>query len=99
MSGSGRLVRARTAWLLVVTMMLLATRPDAAVDDKSHGPGLIVGKLVAPGMRVTPTASPGSKFEALNPDIPADPGDQGNARRQHNHEPGRTDTARADERL
>ena len=66
-----RATRAGARWL--VAALALLSGPLGAATNNNHALGRIVGPLVAPGVRITPTASPDSTFEALDPDIAADP--------------------------
>lgn len=66
-------IRSRSKWLQITAIALVGaglTVKGAPKEPETH---LIVGQQVATGMRITPTAAPGSTFEGLNPDIAADP--------------------------
>ena len=58
---------------LAAAIVVLAAPLGAEMSNKSDALGRIVGPLVAPGVRITPTATPDSTFETLNPEIAADP--------------------------
>ena len=58
---------------LIAAIVVLAVPLGAEMSNKPDILGRIVGQLVAPGVRITPTASPGSTFETLDPGIAADP--------------------------
>ena len=64
-------------WLVAVAIGVAAPL-GAEVNNKPDALGRIVGALVAPGVRITPTATPHSTFETLDPEISADPGTRAN---------------------
>ena len=60
-------IRATSA-LVVIAFMLAGSHVAASGASK-----LVEGELLHTGMRITPTAAPGSVFQTLNPDLPGLP--------------------------
>ena len=65
-------VRFRSRWLPLAAIVLVSAGLSLEGADEPSSQ-LIVGQRVATGMRITPTAAPGSTFEGLNPDNAAAP--------------------------
>ena len=76
--GSAKHASSTAARWLVAVAIGVAAPLGAEVNNKPDALGRIVGALVAPGVRITPTATPHSTFETLDPDISADPGVRAN---------------------
>src|SRR4051794_33613994 len=75
MRGNGLMRRLRWTRVLAVTLSVLAIMALTLVsatrahhDDKAEK-----GTFIPTGVRITPTAAPGSIFQALNPGLPSDP--------------------------
>src|SRR5437867_13310409 len=69
--------RTRRPWVVVSTLALAISSTismGAAVSAKADEDGIKKGTLIPTGIHITPSAAPGSSFQALNPGLAFDPG-------------------------
>src|SRR5437867_12993127 len=69
--------RTRRPWVVVSTLALAISSTismGAAVSAKADEDGIKGGTFIPTGVHITPSAAPGSSFQALNPGLALDPG-------------------------
>jgi hypothetical protein len=74
MMGNGRI---RRPWARVAALALAissVTCIGMAISAKADDDDLKKGTFIPTGVQITPSAAPGSSFQALNPGLPFDPG-------------------------
>jgi|SRR5437016_2214357 len=68
--------RTRRPWVVVSTLALAISSTismGAAVSAKADEDGIKKGTFIPTGVHITPSAAPGSSFQALNPGLSFDP--------------------------
>jgi len=73
MLGNGRTRRPRVRLSALALAISTAISIGAVISAKADNDGLKKGTFIPTGVRITPSAAPGSSFQALNPGLSFDP--------------------------